>query len=67
MGLLHQGMHKKGKKIQIVLKPDIKKEIENNINEDNLIQYSKDFVQRPESELFEIKILDLYEERKHSN
>jgi formylmethanofuran dehydrogenase subunit E len=48
--------NKKGEKFQIILKPEIKKEIDSNVTEENMIQYSEDFLQRPDSELFEIKI-----------
>jgi formylmethanofuran dehydrogenase subunit E len=48
--------NKKGEKIQITLKPEIRQEIDNNVTEENMIQYSEDFYQRTDSELFEIKI-----------
>jgi formylmethanofuran dehydrogenase subunit E len=46
---------KDGKFLQIVLKPEIKDEIDNNVNEENMVSYSNEIYQRSDFELFEIK------------
>ncbi|KYK25363.1 hypothetical protein AYK24_04875 [Thermoplasmatales archaeon SG8-52-4] len=45
---------KDGKKLQIILKPEIKKEIDTIVNEDNIISYSEVMFEKSDEELFEI-------------
>jgi formylmethanofuran dehydrogenase subunit E len=45
---------KDGKFLQIVLKPEIKNEVDQNVNEKNIISYSEKIYQRSDFELFEI-------------
>jgi formylmethanofuran dehydrogenase subunit E len=44
-----------GKFLQIVLKPEIKDEIENSINSRNIASHAEKIFKRPDFELFEIK------------
>ena len=48
-------INKQDKKIIIVLKPEIQKEIDTQVNEDNMLQYSEKYYQMSNSDLFEIK------------
>lgn len=43
-----------GKCIQIILKLDIRKEIDSNVNKKNMISYSKKMFEKSDEELFEI-------------
>lgn len=47
--------NKNGKKLQIKLKPDIQKEIEENVTEENMISFSEKFFERSSQDLFEIQ------------
>ncbi|KYK25862.1 hypothetical protein AYK20_04210 [Thermoplasmatales archaeon SG8-52-1] len=43
-----------GKKLQIILKPELKKEIDIVVNEDNIVSYSEKMFEKSDEELFEI-------------
>lgn len=43
-----------GKKLQILLKPDLKKEIDTIVTQDNIISYSEKTFEKSDEELFEI-------------
>jgi len=45
-----------GKKIEIILKSDIKDEIDTLVNEENIVDYSKKLFQKSDEELFNIVI-----------
>lgn len=47
-------MDKNGKKVKIILKNQIKDEIDTIVNDDNIIDYSKKIYEKPDEELFEI-------------
>ena len=49
--------NKKGEKIQIYLKNNIKSNIEQNVTNENMESFSEEIYQIPDSELFEIKYL----------
>jgi formylmethanofuran dehydrogenase subunit E len=51
--------NKKGEKILIMIKSAIRKEIDENVTEENIKLYSEDFIQRSDSELFKIKKLNV--------
>jgi formylmethanofuran dehydrogenase subunit E len=46
---------KDGQFLEIFLKPEIKKGIETEVNEENMISYSETLFEKPDFELFEIK------------
>jgi len=45
---------KNGKKLEIMLKSNIKKEIDTTVTEENIINYSEQLYQRTDQELFDI-------------
>jgi len=47
--------NKNGRKITITLHPEIQQEIEENVNEENMISFSKDMFQRKNADLFQIE------------
>lgn len=44
-----------GEKVTIILKPEIKKEIDTTVTEENIIDYSKKIYTKKDEELFEIR------------
>jgi len=46
--------NKNNRKISIVLKPEIKKEIDTTVTQENMIEYSKQIYKKSDEELFEI-------------
>lgn len=47
--------NKQNKKITIILKPEIQQEIDTQVNEENILQYSEKYYKMSDSDLFEIK------------
>jgi formylmethanofuran dehydrogenase subunit E len=46
---------KDGKALEILLKPEIRQDIETNVTEENMANYSEKLFEKPDFELFEIK------------
>ncbi|KYK32275.1 MAG: hypothetical protein AYK22_01990 [Thermoplasmatales archaeon SG8-52-3] len=43
-----------GKQVEILLRESIKNDIDTTVNEENIIAYSEELFQKPDTELFEI-------------